>query len=131
MQMKMTGQWVPEAMALSNGLTGAGLYIVVWRVMMVAMMYPSSVPLFRLYYKSIVGTTRAGKAMRVGAVVGTYVLVWMLTGIVPLAVNAVMPISTITNEYTGFLMGGSRLLLAGYQISSYKHRCLRNCRSPL
>lgn len=129
--MQMSDPGVPEAMALSNGLTGAGLYLVMWGVMMIAMMYPSSVPLFRLYYKTIEGTTKMGKTARVGAFMGTYALVWTLTGIVPLLVNAVVPLATVANEYIGFLMGGTLLLLAGYQVSPYKYRCLRYCRSPL
>ncbi len=129
--MQMSDPGVPEAMAITNGLTGAGLYLIMWGVMMIAMMYPSSVSLFRLYYKTIEGTTRRGKAARVGAFMGTYALVWTLTGIVPLLVNTVVPLATIANQYTGFLMGGTLLLLAGYQVSPYKYRCLRYCRSPL
>ena len=129
--MRMSDPGAPEAMALSNGGYGVGLYLATWGVMMVAMMYPSSVPLFRLYYRTLEGTTRAGKTVRVGAVMGTYALVWTLTGIVPLLVNAVVPIATLANEHTGLLTGGTLLLLAGYQLSPYKHRCLRVCRSPL
>ena len=129
--MRMSDPGVPEAMALSNGPTGAGLYLVMWGVMMIAMMYPSSVPLFRLYYGTIEGTTKTGKAARVGAFMGTYALVWTVTGIVPLVVNAVVPLATIANRYTELLIGGTLLLLAGYQMSTYKYRCLRYCRSPL
>ena len=129
--MRMTDPGAPEAMALSNGATGIGLYLLMWGVMMVAMMYPSSVPLFRLYYRTIQGTTRTGKAARVGAFMGTYALVWTLTGIVPLVVNAVVPLATVATRHTGLLLGGTLLLLAGYQVSPYKRRCLRYCRSPL
>ena len=97
---------VPEAMALSNGATGIGLYLVMWGVMMIAMMYPSSVPLFRLYARTLEGTTTAGKAARVGAFIGTYALVWTLTGIVPLAVNAAVPIAGLANARGGLLLGG-------------------------
>jgi predicted metal-binding membrane protein len=130
MQTQMSDPGVPEAMALSNGLTGAGLYLVMWGVMMIAMMYPSTVPLFRLYYRTLEGTTKVGKATRVGAFMGTYALVWTVTGIVPLVVNAVVPIAAIANESSGVLMGGTLLLLAGYQLSPYKYRCLKYCRSP-
>jgi len=129
--VRMSDPGVPEAIALSNGATGVGLYLVMWGVMMIAMMYPSSVPLFRLYYRTLEGTTNAGKAARVGAFMGTYALVWALTGVVPLIVNAAVPVATLANEHGGLLIGGSLLLLAGYQLSPYKHRCLRYCRSPL
>nr|WP_226483334.1 DUF2182 domain-containing protein [Natrinema amylolyticum] len=118
-------------MALSNGLTGVGLYLLMWGVMMIAMMYPASVPLFRLYYETLEGTTKRGKGVRVAAFMGTYALVWMLTGVVPLAVNAVVPIASIASEHGSLLVAGSLLLLATYQLSPYKYRCLRYCRSPL
>ncbi|MFW6153448.1 MAG: DUF2182 domain-containing protein [Halobacteriota archaeon] len=131
MDMAMSDPGVPEAMALSHGLTGAGLYLLMWGTMMVAMMYPSSVPMFRLYHRTLDGTTRLGRAARLGAFMGTYVLVWTSVGIVPLVVNAVVPIATVANEHGGVLLGGSLVLLSGYQLSSYKYRCLRYCRSPL
>jgi predicted metal-binding membrane protein len=130
-QMGMSDPGVPEATALSNGATGIGLYLLTWGVMMIAMMYPSSVPLFGLYYKTIEGTTKLGTAARLGAFVGTYAFVWTLTGIVPLVVNAVVPLATVASEHTGLLVGGTLLLLSGYQLSPCKHRCLRYCRSPL
>lgn len=129
--VRMSDPGVPEAMALASGLTGIGLYLVMWGVMMTAMMYPSSVPFFRLYYKTLEGTTKTGKATRVGAVMGTYALVWTLVGVVPLVVNAVVPIAILANAHGGLLMGGTLLLLAGYQLSPYKHRCLRYCQSPM
>ena len=97
--MGMSAPGGPEAMALSNGLSGVVLYLVMWTVMMVAMMYPSSVPLFGMYYRTLDGTTRVGKATRVGAFMGTYALVWALTGVVPLVVNAVVPIATVAREH--------------------------------
>ncbi len=121
----------PEAMALANGLSGVLLYLVVWGVMMIAMMYPSSMPLFRMYYGTLDGTTRAGKAARVSAFMGTYALAWALTGLVPLVVNAVVPIAAIATESGALLFGGTLVVLSAYQLSPYKHRCLTYCRTPL
>lgn len=129
--LQMSDPGAPEAMALSNGVVGMGLYLVMWGVMMVAMMYPSSVALFRLYYKTLDGTTKAGKAARVGAFMGTYALAWTLTGVVPLAVNAVVPIAAVATEESALLFGGTLVLLSVYQLSPYKHRCLKYCRTPL
>ncbi|WP_251342845.1 DUF2182 domain-containing protein [Haloplanus halophilus] len=129
--LRMSDPGAPEAMALSNGPVGVGLYLFMWGVMMVAMMYPSSVPLFRLYYKTLDGTTTGGKAARVGAFMGTYALVWTLTGVVPLAVNAVLPIATVASERGALLFGGTLAVLSAYQLSPYKHRCLKYCRTPL
>ncbi|MFA9416005.1 DUF2182 domain-containing protein [Natrinema sp. HArc-T2] len=129
--MQMSDPGAPEAMALSNGVWGISLYLFMWGVMMVAMMYPSSVPLFRLYAETLEGTTTTGKVARCGAFLGTYALVWTLTGIVPLVVNAFVPVASLATAHGGLLMGGTLVLLSGYQLSPYKHRCLRYCRSPL
>lgn len=129
--LQMSDPGAPEAMALSNGFVGVGLYLFMWGVMMVAMMYPSSVPLFRTYYNTLDETTTTGTAARVGAFMGTYALVWAATGVIPLAVNAVIPIATIANQSGAFLFGGTLLILSVYQLSPYKNRCLKYCRTPL
>lgn len=131
MTMQLSDPGAPEAMALSNGLAGVGLYLVMWTVMMVAMMYPSSVALFRLYYKTLDETSPAGKATRVSAFMGTYALVWSITGIVPLALNTVVPIAAVATANGTLLVGASLVLLSGYQLSPFKHRCLKYCRTPL
>ncbi|WP_440990664.1 DUF2182 domain-containing protein [Haloarchaeobius baliensis] len=130
-EMGMSAPGAPEAMALSNGASGIGLYLFMWGVMMVAMMYPSSVPLFRMYYRTLDGTTRTGKAARVAAFMGTYALVWTLVGVVPLAVNAVVPVNAVAGARTDLLLGATLVLVAGYQLSPYKNRCLQYCRTPL
>jgi predicted metal-binding membrane protein len=129
--LSMSDPGAPEAMALSNGLAGVSLYLFMWGVMMIAMMYPSSVPLFRMYANTLDGLTNAEKAGRVSVFMGTYALVWTLTGIVPLLVNTVIPIAAIANQHTTLLFGGTLVLLSVYQLSPHKHRCLRYCRSPL
>lgn len=120
---------VPEQMATSSGIEGWALYLLMWGVMMIAMMYPSSVPLVRLYYKTLEGVSIRGKAVRIGAFLGTYTLVWTLTGLIPLAANHVVSITSIAASTS--LFAGALLLLAGYQLSPYKERCLNHCRSPL
>lgn len=95
--LRMSDPGAPEAMAIPNRLVGVGLYLFMWGVMMVAMMYPSSVPLFRMYYNALDETTRQGTTARVGAFMGTYALVWATTGVIPLAVDAVVPIAAMAN----------------------------------
>jgi predicted metal-binding membrane protein len=131
MGMRMSAPGAPEAMALANGPTGLLLYLLMWGVMMVAMMYPSSVPLFQLYYRTLDGVTAAGKAARVGAFMGTYALVWTLVGVVPLAVNAAVPIASLAGDRATLLFGGTLVGLSVYQLSPYKRQCLKHCRTPL
>ncbi|WP_380679070.1 DUF2182 domain-containing protein [Salinigranum sp. GCM10025319] len=129
--MRMSDPGAPEAMALASGLSGVGLYLLMWGVMMVAMMYPSTVPLFRLYNGTLRDATKLERVTRLGAFMGTYALVWALTGVVPLAVNRVVPVATVADERGTVLLGVSLLVLSAYQLSSYKHHCLDYCRSPL
>ncbi|WP_254766494.1 DUF2182 domain-containing protein [Salinilacihabitans rarus] len=127
---RMSDPGVPEAMATGHGLVGVGLYLAMWATMMIAMMYPSSVPLFRLYYGTLRGDSRAGKLARLSALLGTYTLVWGLTGLIPLTVNSAVPIASLAADHGPLLFGSVLLVLGGYQLSPYKYRCLDKCRSP-
>ncbi|WP_290819072.1 DUF2182 domain-containing protein [Halovivax sp.] len=130
MDVQMSDPGVPEAMAIGHGPVGVGLYLIMWGTMMIAMMYPSSVPLFRLYNGTLRGTARPAKVARLSALLGVYTLVWTLTGLLPLAVNAVIPLISVVGERGSLLFGGVLLLLGGYQLSPYKYQCLDECRSP-
>ena len=129
--LQMSDPGAPEAVALSNGFAGISLYLVMWSVMMVAMMYPSSMPLFRMYYNTLDDATWAESVARVGAFMGAYALVWAATGVIPLVVNTLVPIAAIANQNGSFLFGGTLVLLSIYQLSPYKDRCLQYCRTPL
>ena len=130
MELRMSDPGVPEAMAIGQGPIGVGLYLVMWGTMMIAMMYPSSVPLFRLYNGTLRDHSRPARAVRLSALVGVYTLVWTLTGLVPLAVNALVPLVSLASTQGPLLFGGVLVLLGGYQLSPYKYRCLDKCRSP-
>ncbi|WP_049888618.1 DUF2182 domain-containing protein [Natronococcus occultus] len=130
MDMQMSDPGVPEAMALGQGAVGIGLYLVMWGVMMIAMMYPSTVPLFRLYNSTLRELSTLAKAARLSTLLAVYTLVWTLTGLVPLAVNSAVAIAPLAGNHGSLLFGGVLILLGGYQLSPYKYRCLDNCRSP-
>lgn len=130
MDMEMSDPGVPEAMAIGDGAVGITLYLAMWGTMMIAMMYPSTVPLFRLYNATLQELSRTARLARLSALGGTYTLVWALTGLVPLAVNAAVPIAPLAADREPLLLGGVLVLLGGYQLSPYKYRCLDQCRSP-
>lgn len=127
--MRMADPGVPEAMATSGGPAGWLLYLAMWSVMMIAMMYPSSVPLVNLYYRTLDGISTRAKLARIGAFLGAYTLVWGATGVVPLVANHLVPITRLANS--DVLVAGTLFLLGAYQLSPYKNRCLSHCRSPL
>lgn len=127
--MGMTDPGVPEAMAAGAGPTGWALYLLMWGVMMVAMMYPSSAPLVSMYHRTLDGRGRGERLLRVGAFLGSYTLLWTAVGVVPLAANYAVPVSRLAAS--GTFLGVTLLLLAAYQLSPYKERCLDHCRTPL
>ncbi|HEV2140392.1 MAG TPA: DUF2182 domain-containing protein [Candidatus Dormibacteraeota bacterium] len=123
-----------SSMAVSFGgiaTLGAGLFLITWLVMMVAMMFPAVAPMV-LAHASVVRSRGAGATPTV-AFVGGYLLVWTAAGLLPLAAIQVLTRS-IAMPVSGWLprLGGAVILLAGiYQLSSLKNVCLRACRTPL
>jgi predicted metal-binding membrane protein len=113
--------------------TQIGFFAVSWTLMTIAMMLPTSLPLVAIFDR-----LAGGKKFRQGLVallIGGYLVVWALFGIV---VDASMAVAAAVAQASPWLTrhqwlgGGVVLLVAGlYQFSSLKHRCLEKCRSPL
>ena len=130
MSVPMSDPGVPEAMATSNGLEGVASYLLMWGVMMSAMMYPAMLPFVRRYAGALRGPS-APRAAVIGAFLAAYSLVWTLTGIVPLSVDAAVNIAGLARDYGTLLVGGMLLAVAIYQLSSYKRDSLRSCCSTV
>jgi predicted metal-binding membrane protein len=112
-------------------MLGAGLFLAIWVVMMVAMMFPSVAPMV-VTHARIVRSRGEGAAPTISFVLG-YLVVWTAAGLVPLAVIQLLG-SSIASPLSGWLtrLGGTVVLLAGvYQLAPLKNACLRACRSPL
>lgn len=129
---------VPEAAAVTGGVSGIALYLLAWGLMIAAMMYPSSARVFQAYADSIESAPTDGGSSRVAVVapdtpvwvlIGTYTLVWVLIGLVPLAVALLVPIASLAARGSAFF-GGALVVLSAYQLSPYKEHCLERCRSP-
>lgn len=117
-----------EALALADGAVGVCHYLAMWSVMMVAMMYPASAGVFQ-WYADVRPRLPVG-AGGVATFAAVYTLVWALVGVVPLAVNAVVPIAPLAARW-GTLYLGVALFVAGvFQLSPLKRRYLRRCRYP-
>ncbi len=112
-------------------MLGAGLFLVTWVVMMVAMMFPAVTPTV-LTHAGVVRSRGEGMVPTVAFVVG-YLVVWMVAGLVPLGVIQLLG-SSIAAPVDAWLprLGGAVAVLAGaYQLTPLKKACLRACRSPL
>jgi predicted metal-binding membrane protein len=122
--------------AASMGMGGmammdAGIFLVTWVVMMVAMMFPAVAPIV-LAHASVVRSRGEGSFPTVAFVAG-YLVVWTAAGLVPLAVIQLLS-SPIAMPVSWWLprLGGAVIVLAGvYQLTPLKGVCLKACRSPL
>jgi predicted metal-binding membrane protein len=120
-------------MARTGGMAmlGAGLFLVTWVVMMVAMMFPAVTPMV-LTHARVVRSRGEGTVPTLAFVAG-YLVVWTAAGLVPLGVVQLLG-SSIAAPFTGWLphLGGAVVVLAGvYQVTPLKNAYLRACRSPL
>src|SRR5947207_6337503 len=121
-----------QAASMTDGVAmmGAGLFLVTWLLMMVAMMFPSVAPM-TLAFASMTRLRGDASAATVVFVLG-YLAVWALSGLVPLGVQ--QAVNQIWMSPPSWLprAGGAVIILAGiYQLTPLKDTCLRACRSPL
>jgi predicted metal-binding membrane protein len=120
-----------SSMAMGGmAMMGAGLFLITWLVMMVAMMFPSVAPM-TLAFASVTRSLGAGYSAVVAFVFG-YLLVWAAAGLVPLAILQAMNHLWMTPPSWLPRVGGAVIILAGvYQFTPLKDVCLKACRSPL
>src|SRR5438105_9371634 len=111
-------------------MMGAGLFLVTWVVMMVAMMFPSVAPI-TLAFASVTRSRGQGYVPTAVFVIG-YIGVWAAAGLIPLAV--LQALNQVWMAPPAWLprAAGAVIVLAGvYQFTPLKDTCLRACRSPL
>ncbi len=111
-------------------MLSAGLFLVTWLVMMVAMMFPSVAPM-TLAFASFTRSRGEGYLPAALFVLG-YIAVWTVSGLVPLAVQQAVTQVWMTPPSWLPRASGAVIIVAGiYQFTPLKDRCLRACRSPL
>ncbi|MGH7765736.1 MAG: DUF2182 domain-containing protein, partial [Candidatus Dormibacteraceae bacterium] len=124
--------WRSASMGMGGvAMMDAGIFLVTWVVMMVAMMFPSVYPIV-LAHASVVRSRGEGTLPTVAFVAG-YLIVWTAAGLVPLAFIHLLN-SSFGMSLGGWLprLGGAVIVLAGvYQLTPLKNACLKACRSPL
>ncbi len=109
---------------------------VMWVVMMAAMMLPSATPMILLYAR--VGRQAEMQHRPIAATgwfAGGYLLAWAVFSFLAIALQAGLSRAALLTPMlasSSAVMGGLILIAAGaYQWSSWKERCLANCRAPL
>jgi predicted metal-binding membrane protein len=125
-----------QARGMDNGRGTMGMslpfFVTMWVVMMAAMMFPSVAPVATSWARSITRTaTGAGRAFRIAAFVGGYLVAWGGFGVVAFGLFAGAGRLVDTRPATGRWLGAAIFAVAGaYQLTPLKHACLRHCRSP-
>lgn len=122
------GPGVAETTAVAHGIPGVVHYLLMWALMMVAMMYPSSAPAFQWYADRQLSETAPDGAIL--AFVAGYTLLWAVVGLIPLAVVGLLPLGALAATFGPAYLGVALLAVGGFQLSSVKRRALRSCRSP-
>jgi predicted metal-binding membrane protein len=131
---EMDGMLMPMRMGPWT-LGYAGLVLVMWSVMMVAMMLPSAAPMILLY--SAIARRRAQGAATgaPGMFAFGYVTVWAGFSVAAVALQFGLEKAALLSpmmETTSVAFAGAVLIAAGvYQWMPLKQTCLRHCRSPL
>jgi predicted metal-binding membrane protein len=112
-----------------------GFYVTVWVVMMGAMMFPSIVPMVRVY--DLVQRRRhsPGRVGATAAFIGGYLVSWTAFGLVAYSVFVLIRGLDlgVLSWYRGGRYVAAAVLLAGaaYQLTAWKETCLRRCRNPV
>lgn len=135
--VEMTGDaaWLHHDRLLGNGQTlwqALPLWLLAWQAMTVAMMLPSSLPLVRLFAHASAGQPQPRQAMV--AFLGGYASVWSAFAVLALLGDSVVHRVVEANGWLQahqWVIGGSVLAVAGgFQFTSLKEVCLRQCRHP-
>jgi len=130
----LTARLVGEAMM--GGPTmgrSMGGFLAVWTLMMVAMMLPSVAPLVDIYAHGLRRSARGPRlfARAIGLVAG-YLAVWAVFGLAAFAFGCGAE-RVVRNAPAAapWVAAGLLALVALYQLTPIKNRCLTHCRSPL
>ncbi len=124
-----------DMMSLTMGM-GAPLFIAIWVAMMVAMMFPTAAPMIMMFARVQTKRQEQGRPfVPVWIFVGSYLVVWSLTGLLAYGVAVGLQGLTDRSDWLSSnagRIGGGVIVLAGlYQLSPLKRACLTKCRTPL
>jgi predicted metal-binding membrane protein len=115
-----------EAMGTHGGVAGLLAYLLAWGLLASAATYPALVPFLGRYLGSVRGPeTRTWRVA--AALLGAYSLVWTATGVVPLAVDAMVDVSALADRSRAFAVGTTAILAGLYQLTPAKRDALEPC----
>ena len=137
--MRMPGGWEMSMMWMvmpgQSTAAAAGIFVLMWLAMMIAMMLPSSWPMLELYRKVAVSSGQKHPALATTMVGMGYFAVWLAFGALVFGAGFTASMASMKSAVFSRampLLAGAGLVFAGaYQLSPWKQACLSHCRSPL
>lgn len=112
------------------GTMGLGLpsFLAMWTPMMAAMMLPSVAPLAAVYAR----TVRSRRMVRLSVFALGYLTVWAAAGVLAFALaRGAGALATGSPRAATVAAVAAYALCGVYQLTSWKERCLTQCRSPI
>lgn len=110
-----------------------GLFALLWTVMVAAMMLPTAAPMARLV--AAVSTRAGNRRPALGALLGSYLAVWIGFGMVALVgdrgIHATVDTWPWLSAHSGVIKAGLLGLAGAAQFTRVKDRCLTACRDPM
>ena len=125
--------WLCRAVPAGSLVVPAALYALAWTLMILAMMLPTTLPLFQAFDRVVAGRPdRLRLLVWLGA---GYLAAWSAFGLLAHGLHAALLAGVAQVPllgWHGWLIGAATLGGAGaFQFSALKYRCLDQCRSPL
>lgn len=119
----------PSTASPSLSMPVLAFFLLTWVVMMVAMMFPTVVPVVLTFDRWVRRTGRSRLATALFS--GGYLLVWSSIGLVFYAAIVYLE-PLVPRGMASVRWGAVLLVVAGaYQLTPLKTKCLKTCRSPL
>ncbi len=127
----LAGSMVGTAVA-GGWMTDAALLLAMWWAMMLAMMLPSAAPMILLFAAVARKNGTAGRSpgLAAGLFVGAYAVIWGAFSVAATAAQLGLD-DAATGPRDPRLVGLLLVLTGLYQLTPWKHACLRRCRAPL
>jgi len=113
------------------GETSAGVFLLMWVIMMTAMMLPTIAPIV-VAHLAVMRGQGGGFHLTIVFIVG-YLAVWSAIGVLPLTAYRAFAQLTDDAARSHWLpaLAGSILIFAGaYQFTTWKYFCFERCQSP-
>jgi len=125
--------WLCRALPAGSLLVPAALSALAWSLMILAMMLPTTLPLFQAFHRVVAGRADHRRLLVLLGV--GYLATWSAFGLLAHGLHAVLLAGVARVPllgWHGWLIGAATLAGAGaFQFSKLKYRCLEQCRSPL